>query len=38
MSKFPAMPIETTSYCRIPDGTATWQISTTITRGASNLP
>ncbi|HOY43732.1 MAG TPA: lamin tail domain-containing protein [bacterium] len=36
--KIPAMPVETTSYCRIPDGSETWQISNTITKGASNLP
>jgi predicted extracellular nuclease len=35
---FPAMPVATTSYCRIPDGSATWQISNTITKGLSNLP
>ncbi|MCU0453916.1 MAG: lamin tail domain-containing protein [Bacteroidetes bacterium] len=34
----PAMPVTTTSYCRIPNGSATWQISNTITRGASNQP
>ncbi len=36
--KIPAMPIETTSYCRIPDGAATWQISNTVTKGAANKP
>ncbi len=36
--KIPAMPVETTSYCRIPDGSATWQISNTITRSAANKP
>lgn len=36
--KIPAMPIETTSYCRIPDGGDTWQISNTITKGAANQP
>jgi len=36
--KIPAMPVETTSYCRIPDGSANWQIANTITRGASNKP
>ncbi len=35
---FPAMPVATTSYCRIPDGSTTWQISTTITKGATNKP
>jgi len=34
----PAMPVTTTSYCRIPDGGTTWQISSTITKGSSNLP
>ncbi len=34
--QIPAMPIETTSYCRIPDGSDNWQISNTVTRGASN--
>jgi hypothetical protein len=36
--KIPAMPVETTSFCRIPDGALTWQISNTITKGASNKP
>jgi hypothetical protein len=36
--KIPAMPIETTSYCHIPDGAAAWQISNTVTKGASNKP
>jgi predicted extracellular nuclease len=35
---FPAMPVATSSYARIPDGSATWQISNTITKGSSNLP
>jgi hypothetical protein len=34
----PAMPVTTTSYCRIPDGSTTWQISNTITKGATNQP
>jgi len=34
----PAMPVATTSYSRIPDGTATWQISNTITKGTANQP
>ncbi|NUN09040.1 MAG: lamin tail domain-containing protein [Ignavibacteriaceae bacterium] len=34
----PAMPVATTSYCRIPDGSANWVISNTITKGASNQP
>lgn len=33
---FPAMPIATTSYGRLPDGGETKQIFTIITRGASN--
>jgi hypothetical protein len=32
----PAMPVETTSYGRMPDGGATWQILETITKGAAN--
>jgi hypothetical protein len=36
--KIPAMPVETTSYCRIPDGSATWQIANTVTRGTANQP
>lgn len=36
--KIPAMPVETTSYCRMPDGSATWQIANTVTRGTSNKP
>lgn len=36
--KIPAMPIETTSYARIPDGSTTWQISNTVTKGTSNQP
>lgn len=34
----PAMPVATTSYARIPDGSASWQISNTITKGAANQP
>lgn len=34
----PAMPVTTTSYSRIPDGSTTWQISNTITRGGPNQP
>ena len=34
--EIPAMPIATTSYGRMPDGSETWQILTTITRGAAN--
>jgi predicted extracellular nuclease len=34
----PAMPVTTTSYSRVPNGSATWVISNTITKGASNLP
>ncbi len=33
---FPAMPVATTSYGRLPDGGETKQIFTTITRGTSN--
>ncbi len=33
---FPAMPDPTTSYGRIPDGSNTWQILSTITKGAAN--
>jgi predicted extracellular nuclease len=35
---FPAMPVATSSYARIPDGSTTWQISNTITKGTSNKP
>ena len=35
---FPAMPDTSTSYGRLPDGSATWQILNTRTRGSSNLP
>lgn len=35
---FPAMPDTTTSYGRLPDGSTTWQILTTRTRGSSNQP
>lgn len=34
----PAMPVATTSYARVPNGSATWVISNTITRGAPNQP
>ena len=34
----PAMPVTTTSYARVPNGSATWVISNTITRGAPNQP
>lgn len=34
----PAMPVATTSYCRVPDGSTTWLISNTITKGAPNQP
>ena len=34
--EIPAMPIETTSYGRMPDGSDNWQILETITRGAAN--
>ncbi len=34
----PAMPVVTTSYCRIPDGSTTWQIASTITKGQPNQP
>lgn len=34
--QFPAMPVETTSYGRFPDGSENWIISNTITKGASN--
>jgi len=33
----PAMPVETTSYGRLPDGGANKQIFTTITKGTSNV-
>jgi hypothetical protein len=33
---FPAMPLETTSYGRYPDGDTTWAIRSTITKGAPN--
>ncbi len=32
----PAMPVETTSYGRMPDGSETWQILETITKGTAN--
>lgn len=32
----PAMTVETTSYCRFPDGSTNWLISNTITKGAPN--
>jgi len=34
--QFPAMPVETTSYGRFPDGTENWIISNTITKAAPN--
>ncbi|NUN69679.1 MAG: lamin tail domain-containing protein [Bacteroidetes bacterium] len=34
----PAMPVATTSYSRVPNGSATWVISNTITKGAVNQP
>lgn len=34
---FPAMPVETTSYGRYPDGSSTKKILTTITRGTANF-
>lgn len=34
----PAMPVATTSYCRLPDGSTNWLISNTITKGAPNQP
>lgn len=34
---FPAMD-DTQSYSRIPNGSTTWQLSNTITRGAPNMP
>jgi hypothetical protein len=34
----PAMPVVTTSYGRIPDGSSNWQISNTITKGGPNQP
>ena len=34
----PAMPVATTSYSRVPNGSTTWVISNTITKGTSNLP
>jgi hypothetical protein len=33
---FPAMPLETTSYGRYPDGDTTWAIRSTITKGTAN--
>jgi len=36
--EIPAMPVATTSYCRVPDGSTTWLISNTITKGAPNQP
>jgi hypothetical protein len=37
-STFPAMPLETTSYGRYPDGDTSWAIRNTITKGAPNQP
>ncbi|MCK7520233.1 MAG: lamin tail domain-containing protein [Ignavibacteriales bacterium] len=34
----PAMPVATTSYSRVPDGSTNWLISNTITKGAPNQP
>jgi len=34
----PAMPVATTSYSRVPDGSVNWLISNTITKGAPNQP
>lgn len=34
----PAMPVATTSYSRIPDGSTTWQIANTVTKGTANQP
>ncbi len=36
--EIPAMPVATTSYCRLPDGSTNWLISNTITKGAPNQP
>ena len=36
--KIPAMPVETSSYARIPDGADNWQIITIATKGTSNKP
>jgi len=36
MVAFPAMPVATTSYGRNPDGSTTWAILNTITKGSSN--
>lgn len=35
---FPAMPVATTSYGRIPNGSSTWQIMNTISKSSSNVP
>jgi hypothetical protein len=34
----PAMPVATTSFSRIPNGSTNWQISNTITKGTPNQP
>jgi hypothetical protein len=34
----PAMPVATTSYSRVPDGSTNWLISNTITKGSPNQP
>lgn len=34
----PAMPVATTSYSRVPDGSTNWVISNTVTRGTPNQP
>ncbi len=36
--KIPAMPVDTSSYARIPDGADNWQITMNATKGASNKP
>ena len=35
---FPAMSASEQSYCRIPDGSITWQLTSIITRGTTNKP
>ncbi len=35
---FPAMPVATSSYGRVPNGSSTWQIMNTISKGGSNVP
>lgn len=33
----PAMPVVTTSFCRVPDGSVNWVITNTVTKGTANI-